>query len=219
VLLKAPAYAFGTFVELWREMGGEFGGTLRVEAAAPDDRLFMTFDSVGLGEIVRLTNKFSNNLMARHLLLTLGKERYGAPATLDKGAQAIAEWARGRGLDLQDIDIGNGSGLSRATRISALQMAAALGAAYRSRYAPEFIASLPLAGVDGTMTSRMRNMPAGSVRLKTGHLDDVSGVAGYVTTPSGKTLVLVSLINDLHANNGGGEPVHASIVTWMQDNL
>jgi D-alanyl-D-alanine carboxypeptidase/D-alanyl-D-alanine-endopeptidase (penicillin-binding protein 4) len=219
VLLKAPDYAFGTFVELWRELGGQFSGRLRVEAAAPDDQPFLTFDSLGLAEIVRLTNKFSNNLMARHLLLTLGKERYGAPATLDKGDQAIAEWARGRALDLQDIDIGNGSGLSHATHISALQMASALGAAYHSRYAPEFIASLPLAGLDGTMTSRMRDAPAGSVRLKTGHLDDVSGVAGYVTTPAGRTLILVSLINDVHANNGGGEPVHAAIVAWLQGNL
>ncbi len=219
VLLKAPDYAFGTFVELWRELGGQFTGKLRIQAAAPDDKPLLTFDSLGLGEIVRLTNKFSNNLMARHLLLTLGKERYGAPATLDKGTRAIADWARGRALDLQDIDIDNGSGLSRGTHISALQMANALAAAYRSRYAAEFIASLPLAGIDGTMKSRMRDAPAGSVRLKTGHLDDVSGVAGYVTTPAGKTLILVSLINDVHASNGGGEPVHAAIVAWIRDNL
>jgi len=219
VLLRAPDYAFGTFVELWRELGGQFSGKMRIESAAADDRPFVTFDSLGLAEIVRLTNKFSNNLMARHLLLTLGKERYGAPATLEKGGRAIAEWARGRALDLQDIEIDNGSGLSRATHISALQMASALGAAYHSRYAPEFIASLPVAGVDGTMKSRMRDAPAGSVRLKTGHLDDVSGVAGYVTTPAGRTLVLVSLINDVNANNGGGEPVHAAIVAWMQRNL
>jgi serine-type D-Ala-D-Ala carboxypeptidase/endopeptidase (penicillin-binding protein 4) len=57
------------------------------------------------------------------------------------------------------------------------------------------------------------------VRLKSGHLDDVSGVAGYVTTPAGKTLILVSLINDVHANDDGGEPVHAAIVAWMQGNL
>jgi len=219
VLLKAPDYAFGTFVELWRQLGGQFDGKMRVEGAAPDDQPFLTFDSVDLAEVIRLTNKFSNNLMARHLLLTVGRERYGAPATLDKGVHAIAEWARGRSLDLQDIDIDNGSGLSRTAHISALQMASALGAAYHSRYAPEFIASLPLAGVDGTMKSRMRNAPAGSVRLKSGHLDDVSGVAGYVTTPAGKTLILVSLINDVHANNGGGEPVHAAIVAWMQGNL
>ncbi|MGO9513998.1 MAG: D-alanyl-D-alanine carboxypeptidase/D-alanyl-D-alanine-endopeptidase [Steroidobacteraceae bacterium] len=219
VLLKAPAYAFGTFVELWQESGGEFSGKLRIEPAAKDAQPFISFDSLSLGEVVRLTNKFSNNLMARHLLLAMGEELYGAPATPAKGAAAIADWARERGLDLQDIDIDNGSGLSRATHISALQMAKVLSAAYHSRYAPEFIASLSLAGVDGTLRSRMLKTPAGSVRLKTGHLDDVNCVAGYVTTPAGKTLVLVSLINDVHANGGGGEPVHAALVTWMQENL
>ena len=219
VLLKPPTYAFGTFVELWQELGGEFHGKLRIEAAAADARPFVTFDSLTLGEMVRLTNKFSNNLMARHLLLTLGEERYGAPATLDKGAAALAEWGSDHGFDLKDIDIDNGSGLSRTTHITALEMAGVLRAAYQSRFAPEFIASLPLAGIDGTLRNRMRQAPAGSVRLKTGHLDGVSAVAGYVTARSGKTYVLVSYVNHLRANEGAGEPVHAALVAWIQENL
>jgi serine-type D-Ala-D-Ala carboxypeptidase/endopeptidase (penicillin-binding protein 4) len=219
VLLQPATYAFGTFVELWRELGGEFTGRLRVEAAPPDAAALLTFDSLSLGEIVRLTNKFSSNLMARHLLLTLGEARAGAPATLEKGAAAIADWSRERGLDLQGMDIDNGSGLSRSTHISALQMARVLSAAYHSRYAPEFLASLPLAGVDGTLRSRMKTTPAGAVRLKTGHIDGVSGVAGYVTANNGKTYVLVSLVNHPRADFGAGEPVHAALVTWMLDNL
>jgi D-alanyl-D-alanine carboxypeptidase/D-alanyl-D-alanine-endopeptidase (penicillin-binding protein 4) len=219
VLLRSPQYAFGTFLELWRQLGGEFGGALRIEAAPQDAQLYLDFDSLSLGEIVRLTNKFSSNLMARHLLLTMGGERFGPPATTQKGADAIALWARERGLDLQGMDIDNGSGLSRATHISVLQMSRVLSAAYHSRYAPEFIASLPLAGIDGTLKSRMRQTPAGSVRLKTGHLDGVSGVAGYVTTASGKSFVLVSLVNDLRSNAGAGDAVHAALVTWMQENL
>jgi D-alanyl-D-alanine carboxypeptidase/D-alanyl-D-alanine-endopeptidase (penicillin-binding protein 4) len=219
VLLRPADYAYGTFVELWREAGGEFDGKLRIEPKPADAREFVNFDSLTLGEIVRLTNKFSSNLMARHLLLTIGESRFGPPGTPAKGAQAIADWSRERGLDLNGIDIDNGSGLSRATHISVLQMAQVLSAAYHSRYAPEFIASLPLAGVDGTLRSRMKNTAAGTVRLKTGHIDTVSGVAGYVTTASGKTFVLVSLINDSRADGGGGEPVHAALVNWMQENL
>ena len=78
---------------------------------------------------------------------------------------------------------------------------------------------LPLAGVDGTLRSRMKSSPAGSVRLKTGHLDGVSGVAGFVTTPAGKTFVLVSLVNDARADYGAAEPVHAALVNWMQTDL
>ena len=96
-------------------------------------------------------------------------------------------------------------------------MANVLRAAYRSPYAPEFLASLPLAGSDGTLRARMKTTPAGAVRLKTGHIDEVSGVAGYVTTPAGKTYVLVSLINDPRVDTGAGEPVHAALVKWILD--
>ncbi|HEY0799739.1 MAG TPA: D-alanyl-D-alanine carboxypeptidase/D-alanyl-D-alanine-endopeptidase [Steroidobacteraceae bacterium] len=219
VLLQPATYAFGTFVELWRESGGEFTGKLRIEPTPADAKPLFTFDSLSLGEIVRLTNKHSSNLMARHLLLTLGRERYGDPATLEKGAAAIADWGRERGFDLSGVDIDNGSGLSRSTHISALQMAKILDAAYHSRFAPEYLASFPLAGMDGTLRSRMKSSPAGSVRLKTGHLDSVSGVAGYVTTSSGKTYVLVSLVNHVRADFGAAEPVHAALVAWILGNL
>ena len=216
VLLKPATYAFGTFVELWRESGGEFSGKLRIESTPADARLLFTFDSLSLGEIVRLTNKHSSNLMARHLLLTLGKERYGEPATVEKGAAAIADWGHERGFDLAGVDIDNGSGLSRSTHISVLQMASILNAAYHSRFAPEYLASFPLAGMDGTLRARMKSTPAGSVRLKTGHLESVSGVAGYVTAPGGKTYILVSLVNHSRTDFGAAEPVHAALVAWIK---
>jgi len=219
VMLKAPSYAFGTFVELWREAGGEFSGKLRIEAAPPDAQSLLSFESLTLGELIRLTNKYSNNLMARHLFLTIGADRYGPPATPDKGARAVADWSRERGLPLADMVVENGSGLSRSERVSALEMAALLRFAYRSRWAPEFIASLPLAGIDGTLRTRMQKTEPGSARLKTGHLDGVTAVAGYVTGGSGKTYVLVSFINDVRSDSGAGEPVHAALVDWIQDTL
>jgi D-alanyl-D-alanine carboxypeptidase/D-alanyl-D-alanine-endopeptidase (penicillin-binding protein 4) len=219
VLLTPAAYAFGTFVELWRESGGEFTGKLRLEPTPADAKPIFSFDSLSLGEIVRLTNKHSSNLMARHLLLTLGKERYGEPATVEKGVAAIADWGHERGFDLAGMEIDNGSGLSRSTHISVLQMAAILNAAYHSRFAPEYLASFPLAGMDGTLRARMKSSPAGSVRLKTGHLDSVSGVAGYVTNAAGKTYILVSLVNHVRADFGAAEPVHAALVAWILGNL
>ncbi|HEY3849946.1 MAG TPA: D-alanyl-D-alanine carboxypeptidase/D-alanyl-D-alanine-endopeptidase [Steroidobacteraceae bacterium] len=219
VMLEAPSYAFGTFVELWRESGGGFNGGMRIEAAPPDAQPLLSFESLTLGEVIRLTNKYSNNLMARHLFLTIGGDRYGVPATPDKGARAIADWSRERGLPLADLVIDNGSGLSRTARISALDMATMLRAAYHSRWAPEFIASLPLAGIDGTLRSRMQDTAAGSVRLKTGHLDGVTAVAGYVIGASGKTYVLVSFINDTRSDYGAGDPVHGALVDWIQATL
>ena len=218
ILLQPATYAFGTFVRLWRESGGEFNGKLRIEAAPVGAKPLFAFDSLSLGEIVRLTNKHSSNLMARHLLLTLGKERYGEPATEDKGIAAIDDWSRERGLDLSGVDLDNGSGLSRSTRISVLQMAKILNAAYHSRFAPEYMASFPLAGLDGTLRSRMKSSPAGSVRLKTGHLNGVSGVAGYVTTAAGKTYIVVSLVNHARADFGAAEPVHEALVNSVLGN-
>jgi D-alanyl-D-alanine carboxypeptidase/D-alanyl-D-alanine-endopeptidase (penicillin-binding protein 4) len=218
-LLAPASFAYGTFVELWWQSGGHFSGNLRIQPTPVDAKLLFTFGSLSLAEIVRQTNKYSNNLLARYLFLTLGAERSGAPATLEKSRSAIAEWGADRGLDLSGVDIDNGSGLSRTTRISALQMAKILSAAYHSHFAPEYMASFPLAGMDGTLRSRMKNTPAGSVRLKTGHLDGVSGVAGYVTTPGGKTYVLVSLVNHLRADYGAAEPVHAALVEWILGNL
>ena len=69
------------------------------------------------------------------------------------------------------------------------------------------------------MRSRMQQTAAGSVRLKTGHLDSVSGVAGYVTNSAGKTYILVSLVNHVRADFGAAEPVHAALVAWIQGNL
>jgi D-alanyl-D-alanine carboxypeptidase/D-alanyl-D-alanine-endopeptidase (penicillin-binding protein 4) len=218
VLLQPATYAFGTFVKLWRDSGGLFEGKLRIEPTPADAKPLFTFESLSLAEIVRLTNKHSSNLMARHLLLTLGRERYGDPATLEKGAAAIADWSRERGFDLGGVDIDNGSGLSRATHITVRQMAKILTAAYHSAFAPEYLASFPLAGMDGTLRSRMKNSPAGAIRLKTGHLDGVSGVAGYVSASSGKTFVLVSLVNDPRADFGAAEPVHAALAAWILKN-
>jgi D-alanyl-D-alanine carboxypeptidase/D-alanyl-D-alanine-endopeptidase (penicillin-binding protein 4) len=219
VLLSAPSYAFGTFVQLWRESGGTFEGRWRIAATPSTATPLSSFDSLTLAEVVRLTNKYSNNLMARHLLLTLGAERFGAPATLDKGIRALSAWSIERGIPLADMQIDNGSGLSRATRISVLELAAVLRAAHHSRYAPEFMASLPLAGIDGTLRSRMQGTEPGAVRLKTGHLDGVSGIAGYVTGASGKVYVVASLINDARYGAGPGDGVHAAIVKWTQTAL
>jgi D-alanyl-D-alanine carboxypeptidase/D-alanyl-D-alanine-endopeptidase (penicillin-binding protein 4) len=75
---------------------------------------------------------------------------------------------------------------------------------------------LPLAGIDGTLHSRMQSTQPGSARLKTGHLDGVSGIAGYVTGASGKVYVVVSLVNDSRPGAGVGDSVHNALVGWTQ---
>jgi hypothetical protein len=74
---------------------------------------------------------------------------------------------------------------------------------------------LPLAGLDGTLHARLRDSPAGAVRLKTGGLAGVSAIAGYITAADGSTYVTVSIVNDARADFGAAEPLHAPIVRWV----
>jgi len=214
-VMRAPEYAYGTFAQLWHELGGRILGGYLHGATPPQARPVLDFESLPLAEIVQLTNKYSNNTMARTILLTLGERRYGAPATPDKGVTVVEDWARAHRIPLDGTVIGNGSGLSRSARISAVTLAALLRVAYHSDFAPEFLASLPLAGVDGTLRRRMRETPPGAVRLKTGHIDDVSAVAGYVRTWRERTFVLVSIVNDPRVATGAAERVHQALVDWI----
>jgi D-alanyl-D-alanine carboxypeptidase/D-alanyl-D-alanine-endopeptidase (penicillin-binding protein 4) len=216
-LLEPQEYAYGTFLAYFRQLGGAFEGHLRRAAAPVDATLLLSYDSQSLGELIRLTNKFSNNVMARDLFLTLGSERFGEPATLEKSRAAIGAWGEARGLTLSQITMMNGSGLSREERISALSLGRVLLAAYHSPYQPEFLASLPLAGMDGTLRSRLQDAPPGSVRLKTGSLAGVSAIAGYVTAANGNTYVTVSIVNDARADSGAAESVHAALIRWVQN--
>jgi serine-type D-Ala-D-Ala carboxypeptidase/endopeptidase (penicillin-binding protein 4) len=135
-----------------------------------------------------LINKFSNNVMARHLLLTLGAEKFGAPATLEHGRSALNSWLEQREIPAADFVVDNGSGLSRAERVTARGLGEMLDLAWHSRFMPEFAASLPLAAIDGTLRARF-DSPAmqGRIRLKTGRIDHVSALAGFVNAASGRT--------------------------------
>jgi len=111
--------------------------------------------------------------------------------------------------------IENGSGLSRVTRISARTMGGLLLHAYRSPYMPEYLASLSLSGLDGTMRNRFRHAPeSGRMHLKTGHLNDVAAVAGYVLAATGKTYVVTLLVNHPTANHGGGSQLINALLAW-----
>jgi PBP4 family serine-type D-alanyl-D-alanine carboxypeptidase len=215
-LLQPRDYAYGTFLSYWRELGGEFSGRLRTGLAPTDGAPLLDYDSQSLGELIRLTNKFSNNVMARDLFLALGTQRFGEPATLEKSRLAIAAWGAAHNLGLEQMRIDNGSGLSREERISAAALARVLVSAWHSPFQPEFLASLPLAGIDGTLRSRLRDVAAGSVRLKTGTLAGVSAIAGFVTAADGESYVTVSIVNDARADSGAAEPVHAAVIHFAQ---
>ena len=215
-IMTAPDYAYGTFRTLWTQSGGVMDGEMRMETLPADARLLYEHDSLPLTEVIRLVNKYSNNVMARHLMLTLGVEKYGPPATAESGRNAVRLWLANRGIEMPGFVLDNGSGLSRAERVTARGLGEMLDIAWHSPFMPEFAASLPLSATDGTLRNRFKSPGMqGRIRLKTGHLDNVSALAGFVNAASGKTYVVVIMVNHPGAQGGSGEAVHAELIRWV----
>jgi D-alanyl-D-alanine carboxypeptidase/D-alanyl-D-alanine-endopeptidase (penicillin-binding protein 4) len=215
-IMGAAEYAHGTFRTLWTQSGGQIDGDGRIGILPKNARLFLEYESLPLPEIIRLVNKYSNNVMARHLLLTLGAEKFGAPATTEGGRQAVGAWLVSHDIKIPQLEIENGSGLSRTERITARGLGEVLDLAWHSPYMPEFAASLPLAATDGTLRHRFKEPGMqGRIRMKSGRIDHVSGLAGFVNAASGKTYVVVILINHPGAHQGSGELVHEAVVRWV----
>jgi len=215
-VMRAPDFAFGTFKTFWQQSGGILDGGMRLGVVPPGARLLYTHESLTLAEVIRLVNKFSSNVMARHLLLTLAAEKAGRPGTAAAGSRVINEFFAARGVAIPGLVLENGSGLSRVERISAEGLANVLLDAWRSPYAAEFQASLPLSAVDGTLRRRFRSPDMeGRLRMKTGSLQDVSALAGYVNAASGRTYVAVIILNHPGAELGAGESVQAALVNWV----
>jgi len=218
-VMRAPEFAFGTFKTYWQQSGGTLNGGMRLGGVPADARLLYTHESLTLAEVIRLVNKFSSNVMARHLLLTIAAEKAGRPATTAAGSRAITEFLASRGIRIPDLVLENGSGLSRIERITAQGLADVLLDAWQSPYSPEFQASLPLSAVDGTLRRRFRSPDMeGRLRMKTGSLQDVSALAGYVNAASGKSYVAVIILNHPNAELGAGEAVQAALVNWVFGN-
>ena len=215
-VLDAPGYTFGLFQTLWQELGGDLEGTL-VSGSLPDDlQPVLVWNSLPLADVIKSINKHSNNLMTRHLLLTLGSELAGAPATVDKGVQGIVDWLQRQQVDTSALHIVNGAGLGREVRLSATLMNAVLQLAWQSPWMPEFVASLPLNGLDGTMSNRLREEGLkGHMHIKTGTLDEVSAVAGYVRARSGRMFVVSALVNHELADRGPGTELTDALLRWV----
>jgi len=214
-VLDAPDYTFGLFKELWEELGGEMDGGLLLGEVPEDLDPILIWSSSPMSDVIKSINKFSNNLMTRQLLLTLGAEVLGSPATVEKGIEAVKSYLDLKNINSNQLLMSNGAGLSRDTRVSVSLMGDVLQRGYSSAYMPEYIASLPLNGLDGTMQTRLRgdNM-TGRMHIKTGSLDEVSAIAGYVYSQSDRIFVVSGIINHELADRGPGAELMDALLTW-----
>ena len=205
-----PSYAERAVAGLWVEMGGKLGGRVREGRAPANARPVFEMTSPALAEVIRDINKFSNNVMAQQLFLSLSLNP--GPASLEASRNVLQAWWRER-FGAQDLPVlDNGSGLSRQERITPQALARMLQTAYVSGAMPELMASLPITGIDGTLRRSKSRVSQGWAHLKTGSLRDASALAGYVHTPSGRRLVVVSIIN--HPNAAAARPALEALVDW-----
>jgi len=210
-LLDPQRYFEAAFRWVWSEAGGTIAGHFRMDPTPASAWLLYRHESEPLATIVRDMNKYSNNVMARHLFLALSAEQ-GGPGEAQASARIVHAWLADQHIDDSTLTLENGSGLSRDERTSALLLARVLAAAWRSPVMPELAASFPLVGVDGTLKTHPRT-PVGGAHLKGGTLNGVQSAAGYVVDRSGHRWIVVMIMNHANANAAGG--AIDALVDWV----
>lgn len=206
-------FAAGIFRSLWQELGGTWIGKLRVvdtPSTSPTSlAVFAKWESPPLADILRDMNKFSNNTIARQIFLNL---KALDPTPAHNAEQLIRARMASKDLNLPSLALENGSGLSRKERISAQDLAALLKSVWHDARMPDFVSTLPIAGLDGTVKKRFKNNSiTGRAYLKTGTLNDVKATAGYVLDASGKWQIVVFIVN--HPRAEYTEAAHDAAVT------
>ena len=229
-ILDRALYTDRLFRSLWAKLGGTYQGVTREAAVATNagEQLLATHRSRPLAEVLRDINKPSDNTLARMLYLTLGtlppelgqRQRNdsgrGDETTLTASAQEVYAWFERHGISGAGLVMENGSGLSRLERIRPSQLAGILIAANQSAWAPEFLASLPIVGIDGTMRNRLRDTPAaGWARIKTGTLKNVVAIAGYVPDAKGQMCAVVAIVNHPLASGALARPIMDAMIDWV----
>ena len=201
--------------QLWGSLGGTLGGEVREGSAPEGARVLAQHRDRPLAELLRPIMKASDNALARLLFLRLGASAaQPGEDTQQAAARVVREWFASQRLDATGLVLENGAGLSRVERATASQLAGLLQASAKGPHGPELLPTLPVAGVDGTLARRFKGSAAeGRARMKTGTLRDVVALAGFVPDASGKTWIVVAVVNDEQAMKA--RPAIDALVDWV----
>lgn len=189
-------------------LGVKIDGKILRSVVPEGVRKVAVIESIPLSEIVTLMNKFSNNFIADTLVKTMGVQFKGVPGTMEKGLEVMREEATKLGINQEGFKLVSGSGLTRDNLLSSRHFVEIINKSYLSfDILPELLTSLPIAGLDGTLRSRLKDTSAyGSLRAKTGTINGVASLAGVVQSKGGELLAF-SLIID------GGPGTNLSLKT------
>ena len=215
VISKPYKTFYYAFKAKLNSQGIKVAGTLKVKKVPRNAKKLFTHYSATLEKIIAKTAKKSNNLYARHLLLVLGAKVYGAPATVQKGRDAVAYILKRKGaLERGSLMIDNGSGLSRISRLSAKLLASMYDNAYR-HYGKRWMSTLSIAGIDGTIKRRFQgSVVRKRAWMKTGTLRHVKNIGGYVKDKKGKLYTVVILVNSPKTRYRAAK-LQNDIIKWL----
>lgn len=219
-LTDANHYFFGAFKRLWLESGGSFKGYIREGNATLFDQPLVSFDSAMLAEIAPESIKESDNLISRHIFLSLnqsllGKKNYKASRKIMK--KVLSK----NGINMTNSAfVENGSGLSRKTKIRPATILDLLQAMKQHSSSDILLNALPVSGVDGTLEDKYQSdLLKQRLKLKTGTLDGVSGLAGFITGLSGKEYIFVFIHNDIPDYSYRVSPFREALLNWVVDDI
>lgn len=204
----------------WQAAGGKLQGQVRHGSAPSKPSVLAGNTSPALAEIVREMNKWSSNVIARQLLAVLGLNyaRTHNDTTVDMvtaGGAAATERLRLAGVGIEGLRIENGAGLSRSARIRADTLGEMLIAAWQRPFMPEFIAALPIAGIDGTARRQFgRGAVRGRAHIKTGTINQVRAIAGYLQDGEGRRYAIVMMVN--HPNAAASVEAQNALLEWLE---
>ncbi len=192
------------FRDYWLKLGGTAHGVGQVQPIPPGKKLFHTLESVALPEAIAMMNQHSNNVMTRHLFLTLSQRR---PATLVDSRQAVLQILQKMGVNTQNMFLDNGAGLSRRARVSARQIVQLLQALAHNYH---FIQSLAVSGEVGTLKRRFRGEALqGRIHAKTGTLRNIHSLAGYLESASNRTYLFAIIVEN------AGRGLENDLLRWL----
>ncbi len=195
----STAYFTGAFAALCKELGIRVRGHFLSGGIPETARSLVTLSSPPLAAILMDMNKFSNNFMSEQILKALGAQVVGEPGTTEKGIQVVRKYLADLGIPEDQYQLVNGSGLSREARVRTEHLTAVLLDMYHDlRVGAEFRSSLSIGGTDGTLRSRFRgDDEPGRLRGKTGSLNGVHCLAGYVEAADHRVYAFAFMVNDI----------------------
>ena len=191
-----PAFAGAVVAEAMKMMGIEFDGAVRRGTAPDNGQVLVTHNSEPVANTLAAMNKWSNNFIAEQMLRVLGGLDEEA-STWDAARQRVRQTLEHGGIPSDSYNLKNGSGLYDGNELSPRQIVQLLRFMKFHRYGPEFVASLPIAGVDGTLRHRLNgDETKDKMRAKTGTLRNVTALSGYTETASGRLVAYSIIFND-----------------------